>query len=174
MTEEVAEQAGERRRLRATDSLPDCVRLLPRIAFDEGSVLIAEGTPVDVLYFLAEGAVEILKGGVSVVEVSDHGAVLGEMSVLLNAPHTAEVRARGTVSVYVAENPALYLRENPDVMIYVARILALRLNALNRYLVDVKRQFADEGHHLAMVDEVLDTLMNKHPRQIDRRGRSGM
>lgn len=174
MTQEATEQAGERRRTRVTDSLPDGIRSLPRITFDDGAVLIAEGTPVDVLYFLAEGAVEILKGGVPVVDVADFGAVLGEMSVLLNAPHTAEVRAKGPVSVFVAEHPGDYLRSNPEVMLYVARILALRLNALNRYLVDVKRQFADEGHHLAMVDEVLDTLMNKHPRKIDRRGRSGM
>jgi hypothetical protein len=42
-------------------------------------------------------------------------------------------------------------------------LLARRLDALNKYLVDVKQQF--EGHdHIGMVDEVLDTLLHRQPR----------
>jgi hypothetical protein len=45
----------------------------------------------------------------------------------------------------------------------VARLLARRLDSLNKYLVDVKAQY--EGHdHLGMVDEVLEALMHRHPR----------
>jgi hypothetical protein len=41
-------------------------------------------------------------------------------------------------------------------------LVAGRLDALNKYLVDVKGQF--EGHeHLGMVDNVLETLMHRHP-----------
>lgn len=174
MNESDSERPRERRGARVTDAPPACIFSLPRMAFDDGAVLIEEGTPAGVLYFLAEGVVEISKGGVPIVEVGDRGAALGEMSVLLNAPHTAEVRAKGAVSAHVAEEPERYLGQHPEVAVYITRLLALRLNAVNRYLLDVKRQFADEGHHLAMIDEVLDTLMNKHPRQIDRRGRSGM
>ena len=31
---------------------------------------------------------------------------------------------------------------------------------MNSYLVDLKRQFADHGDHLSMVDEVLETLVH--------------
>jgi hypothetical protein len=40
--------------------------------------------------------------------------------------------------------------------------VARRLDAVNKYLVDVKGQF--EGHeHLGMIDNVLETLMHRHP-----------
>lgn len=142
---------------------------LPKRSLAGGDTLIKEGSESNALYFLASGTVEILKDGVRIAEVRESGAVFGEMSVLLNTPHTATVRALDTVAIHVADNPATFLREHPDVMFYVAEILARRLDALNRYLVDVKRQFGEQGDHLAMLDEVLDTLMNKHPRKIERR-----
>jgi CRP/FNR family cyclic AMP-dependent transcriptional regulator len=49
------------------------------------------------------------------------------------------------------------------VTLHICELLARRLDALNKYLVDVKQQF--EGHdHLGMVDQVLETLMHRHPR----------
>ena len=44
------------------------------------------------------------------------------------------------------------------------RLLARRLDSLNKYLVDVRHQFAGDGH-LGMVDDVLDTLMHRQPRK---------
>ena len=51
----------------------------------------------------------------------------------------------------------------------MARVLARRIDSLNRYLVNIKEQFKDRADHLGIVDEVLDSLMNKHPRDIPRR-----
>jgi hypothetical protein len=51
----------------------------------------------------------------------------------------------------------------------MAGILARRLDSLNRYLVDIKRQFEGRSDHLGIIDEVLDSLMHKHPRAIPRR-----
>ncbi len=145
------------------------IRALPQRSFAAGDTLVEENSETGALYFLASGRVEVLKDGVQIAEVRETGAVFGEMSVLLNTPHTATVRALDATEAYVAEDPVSYLRDHADVMFYVSEILARRLDALNRYLVDVKRQFGDEGDHLAMLDEVLDTLMNKHPRKIERR-----
>jgi len=65
---------------------------------------------------------------------------------------------------HVVDNPKIYLQENPAVCLHLCELIARRLDAVNKYLVDVKHQFA--GHdHLAMVDQVLDTLMNRQPRQ---------
>jgi CRP/FNR family transcriptional regulator, cyclic AMP receptor protein len=41
----------------------------------------------------------------------------------------------------------------------VARILSRRVQLVTGYLVDLKRQFADRDDHLAMVDEVLESLV---------------
>ncbi len=151
------------------DTILTSIGALPKRGFAAGDTLVEENSETGALYFLASGAVEVLKDGVQIAEVREVGAVFGEMSVLLDSPHTATVRALDATEVYVAENPQTFLRDHPDAMFYVAEILARRLNALNRYLVDVKRQFGEQDDHLAMLDEVLDTLMNKHPRKIERR-----
>ena len=44
------------------------------------------------LFVLAAGTVEVLRGDTRVALISDAGAVFGEMSILLNTPHTATVR----------------------------------------------------------------------------------
>ena len=96
--------------------------------------------------------------------VSESGAVFGDLAALLGVPHTAAVRAARASSFHVVTNPRDFLQENPPVCLHLCELLARRLDAVNKYLVDVKQQFA--GHdHLAMVDGVLDTLMHRQPRR---------
>jgi len=172
MSEDLDGAVSERRQGRVADTLPVCIAELPLRTLAEGAVLIQENTVSGALYFLARGTLDVRKDGVQLAEVSEVGEGLGEMSVLLRTVHTAAVIASTDVEVRVAEQPEIFLRENPEVALYVARILARRLNSLNRYLVDIKHQFSDMDDHLGMVDEVLGALMNKHPRDIDRRRRS--
>jgi CRP-like cAMP-binding protein len=89
------------------------------------------------------------------------------MSVLLGCPHTATVRALKPSRFAVIEHPREFLMSSPESSLEVATLLARRLDALSKYLVDVKRQY--EGHdHLGMVDEVLETLMHRQPRSPTR------
>lgn len=149
--------------------LPDEIEQLPIRKLSAGEVLIREGQELDQVFFLSSGAVEVLKGEVQIVRVTDRGAVFGEMSPLLKQHPTATVRALEDSEFRVAENPNEFLRSSPEVALYIAEILARRLDALNRYLVDVKDQFKDRQDHLGMLDELLDALMNRHPRKIERR-----
>ena len=150
-------------------SFQEVIGRLPVRQFAAGGVLIEQGSRADHLYFLIEGQVEVLKDTTVIAEVSEPGAVFGEMSILLDAVHTATVRARTPSSFRVAGASLAFLRDNPDVALYVAQILARRLDSLNRYLVDVKSQFKGFDDHMHMVDEVLDALMTKHPRRVERR-----
>jgi len=112
---------------------------------------------------LIEGEVEILRDSIRVATVSEPGSVFGEMAALLGTACTATVRALKPSTFAVVENPEEFLRISPEATLHVARMLAQRLDTLNRYLVDVKAQY--EGHdHLGMVDEVLETLMHRQPR----------
>lgn len=149
--------------------LPKEIQSLPIRRLAAGETLIREGDAVSEVYFLASGAVEVLKGEVQIVRVTDRGAVFGEMAPLLKQKPTATVRALENSEFHVAENPEAFLRSSPEVALYIAEILARRLDALNRYLVDVKEQFKDRQDHLGMLDELLDALMNRHPRKIERR-----
>lgn len=145
------------------------LNILPLEEYDAGHDIVVQGTPSKYLHFLESGRVEIFKDDVKITEVCDKGAVFGEMSVLLESPHTATVRTKEPSSFRVVEVTGEFLVEQPRLALYVAEILARRLDSLNRYLVDVKTQFKDFDDHVCMVDEVLDVLMTKHPRKIERR-----
>jgi len=131
--------------------------------FAPGEVILREGESTGCLYFLVSGAVEVLKNDVPVALSSQPGVVFGEMAVLLGTAHTATVRALRDCEFHVVENPREFLKSSPDWCLHVCELLARRLDSLNHYLVDVKRQF--EGNdHLAMVDEVLEALLHRQPR----------
>jgi CRP/FNR family transcriptional regulator, cyclic AMP receptor protein len=145
-------------------SILDLVRNRESRCFEAGELILKQGETTDRLYFLSEGSVEVLKDNVRLALASEPGAVFGELSVLLNIPHSATVRAAQRSSFYVVTQPLEFLKSSPPLCLHVCKLLAQRLDALNKYLVDVKTQFA--GHdHLGMVDEVLEALLHRTPKQ---------
>jgi CRP/FNR family transcriptional regulator, cyclic AMP receptor protein len=129
--------------------------------FAAGTILLSEGETSGQLYILAEGSVEVLRGDTQVAIVSEPGAVFGEMSVLLNRPHTATVRSTSPVGVFVFEDAASFLKSHPEIAFFLGKLLAERLNAATTYLVDLKRQFEGQGNHFGMVGEILETLIHQ-------------
>ncbi len=129
------------------------------LAKDE--VFLTEGEKSDRLYVLAEGAVEVFRGDVTIALVTEPGSVFGEMALLLGIPHTADVRAAAPSKVHVIENALEHLRGNPAMVLPIAQLLARRLRNSTTYLVDLKRQFEDHQDHFAMVDQVLESLINQ-------------
>ena len=131
--------------------------------FAAGETILEQGDRTGLLYVLIEGAVEVTKDNVAVATASEPGAVFGDLAALLGVPHTAAVRAVSPSRFHVVTDPRVFLQENPPLCLHLCELLARRLDSVNKYLVDVKQQFA--GHdHLAMVDGVLDTLMHRPPR----------
>ena len=131
-----------------TPSIADFCADLPIATFDAGDALMVEGETSGRLYVLIDGAVEISKGGFQINLVSDRGAILGEMSVLLDTPHTATVRAVTACSAYESKGGESFLKGRPEATYMLAQILAQRLQGVTGYLVDLKRQFKDESNHL--------------------------
>ncbi len=136
---------------------------LPVRTFAQGLPVIEQGAACGEMLILLEGEVEVLRDDVRVAKAAEPGAVFGEMSVLLNTPYTATVRTLKPSRFAVVVNPKEFLASSPEASLHVARLLAKRIDALNSYLIDVKRQY--EGHdHLGMVDDVLETLMHRQPK----------
>ena len=136
---------------------------LPRRDFAVGETIIEEGSTTGMLFFLISGEVEIYKDEVRLASTSEPGSVFGEMSALLGTSHRASVRVVEPSSFYVVEDGRQFLQNHPVVSMHVSELLARRLDALNKYLVDVRQQF--DGHdHLSMVDEVLEVLMHRQRR----------
>lgn len=132
-----------------------------RKVLDTGTVLLTEGSTSGQLYVLSEGSVEVLRGDTQVAVIGEPGAVFGEMSVLLNRPHTATVRALSPVGVLVFDDAASFLKSHPDIAFLLCTLLAERLNAATTYLADLMRQFEGQRNHLGMVGEILETLIHQ-------------
>lgn len=131
-----------------------------------GTEVLHEGGRTGHLYVLIEGRLEVIKADAVVAVITEPGAVMGEMSVLLDTAHTATVRAAQDATIYEIDDAAAFLRKQPAVAILIARMLAQRLNAANTYLADLKHQYADHGTHLAMVGEVLQSMINLPPSEV--------
>ena len=133
---------------------------------DAGALVLTEGGTTGHLYVLIEGRLEVIKGDTVVATVAEPGAVLGEMSVLLGEPHTATVRAASDSIIYEVDDAAAFLNEQPAVALLIARLLAQRLNVATTYLADIMHQYAGHGDHLAMVGEILQSMINLPPIKI--------
>jgi CRP-like cAMP-binding protein len=131
-----------------------------------GTIIIHEGGTTGHLYVLIEGRLEVIKGDTVVASIAEPGAVVGEMSVLLDQPHTATVRAAMASTVYEFSDAASFLRDKPAVALLIARLLAQRLNVATTYLADIMHQYAGRGDHLAMVGEILQSMINLPPIQV--------
>ena len=111
----------------------------PIATYQAGETVLAAASTSGRLLILRKGAVAVLRDDVEIATVTDPGAVFGELSVLLDQPHTADVRALETSQFYVADAATL-LRVDPIALIYVATVLARRLDYANRALIELKRQ----------------------------------
>jgi CRP-like cAMP-binding protein len=128
-----------------------------------GTRVIHEGASTGHLYVLIEGRLEVLKGDTVVAIIGEPGAVVGEMSVLLDQPHTATVRAASESTIYEFSNAGSVLGEQPALALLIAKLLAQRLNVATTYLADIMHQYAGHGDHLAMVGQILQSMINLPP-----------
>jgi len=139
----------------------DTCRGLPETRFEPGANLLTEGDTSGKLYILIDGEIQVLRGDIEVAVIAEPGAVFGEMSILLDVPHTATVRAVRPSRVYMVEDAKSFLRSAPEILTHIGALLATRLQVATSYLADLKRQFAEQRDHLGMVDEVLESLLHQ-------------
>jgi CRP/FNR family transcriptional regulator, cyclic AMP receptor protein len=132
---------------------------LPHHTVEQGEVVLADGDTAPALSVLLSGALHIEKAGVMIATVTEPGACVGEMSLLLGVPATADVVAiERSVLATIADAPAR-LDADPALALALARLLAARLQVMTTYLADLKHQYADHEGGLGMVDVVLGSLM---------------
>jgi CRP/FNR family cyclic AMP-dependent transcriptional regulator len=126
---------------------------LPVATYQVGETVLSAGTTSGRLLVLKTGAVEVMKDGMQIAEVSEPGAVFGELSMLLDQPHAADVRALEVTEFHVADAASL-LTDDPATLLYVTVLLARRLST-NRALIEVKRQI-QAGQPRSMVSRTVE------------------
>jgi CRP/FNR family transcriptional regulator, cyclic AMP receptor protein len=131
------------------------IAALPVASYEAGDTVFAEGTKTGRLLILKSGAVGIYKGDVEFAQVAEAGAVFGELSALLDAPHSADVRALEPAEFYAAD--ATTLLRDPTALLYVTMVLARRIDAANQGLLQLKIML-EAGEPRGLIDKTLDGI----------------
>lgn len=139
-------------------SVLNLCRDYPERQLAEGETLIEEGVRSNRLYVLKTGSFQVVRAGVSVSIISQPGAVLGEISAVLECAPSATLVACEPSWVHVIDDASTVVRSRAELTLAVAQVLARRLSAVTGYLVDIKRQYAGTNTHLALMDRVLAEL----------------
>jgi CRP/FNR family transcriptional regulator, cyclic AMP receptor protein len=124
--------------------------------YGAGETVLAEGTKTGRLLILKKGAVSIVKNGSEIARVTEPGAVFGELSALLDQPHTADVRTLETSEFRVADAATL-LGQDPAALLYVTMILARRLDGANQAFLELKNQI-EAGEPPGLIDATLGKI----------------
>lgn len=133
---------------------------LPQHSFAAGEVVVREGGPAGGIWILVSGALQVRKGGELVNAVNRPGAMIGEISVLLNKAYGATVEATAPSVLRYAADGRAFLASDPDITRLVAVGLAERLDFVTSYLSDLKHQYGD-APGLAMVSDVIKQLAQR-------------
>jgi CRP/FNR family transcriptional regulator, cyclic AMP receptor protein len=128
----------------------------PIATYQAGETVFTAASTSGRLLILRNGAVAVLKEGVEIATVTEPGAVFGELSVLLDQPHMADVRALEASQFYVADAATL-LRVDPIALLYIATVLARRLDDANRALIDVRRQI-EAGQPRSVIQQTVEKM----------------
>lgn len=127
--------------------------------FKSGTILIEEGGEGRKLYVLVSGQVEVLRKDTQVSYIEEPGSLFGEMSVLLDMPYSATVKALSDVKAYVIGDPIQFLGSQSEIALDLAALLARRLYYTTSYLVDLQQQAAGRREDLDVVDKILAQLV---------------
>lgn len=112
----------------------------PLRTLESGELLIEAGEAGGELYVLETGRLSVIRDGVEIAVLTEPGALIGEMSVLLGEDHSATVKALETTEVRVIEQAVAFLERTPLVAMAVATMVCERLNRTSALLVEMKKQ----------------------------------
>lgn len=120
--------------------------------FPAGSVVLEQGTQTGKLIVLKDGELEVTRDGRFISSTRSPGAIFGEMSLLLEKPHTATVSAVTDVECYVIEDALKVLETHPSWTLQIARLLAQRVNNTTQQLMEARpgRDEEDDDDRLIM------------------------
>ena len=111
-----------------------------RISFSQGEAIFTEGEPGNkTMYLIEKGRVEVLKGDAVVARLGV-GEPIGEMSLLLDEPRSATVRALNSVEALeiTGENFGEILTKRPGIGRTIMKALAQRLKNTTKALSEAQ------------------------------------
>ncbi|KPK90656.1 MAG: hypothetical protein AMJ88_15690 [Anaerolineae bacterium SM23_ 63] len=138
------------------DDLESLGTALVREDFDQGDVILRQGTRAQAMYFIARGEVDVLRkqgeGPVQRLATLEPGDTFGESELIHRQPRIATVRANQPTSVYRWDRSAMsnFMKAHPKAL------TSLRFSAKSRLLASQLR------FRWLAEDEVIYGLSRKH------------
>jgi CRP-like cAMP-binding protein len=142
------------------DTFEKMLTVLPVAAYRADQPILSQSTKTGKLLILKKGAVVVIKDAVELATVNEPGAVFGEVSALLDQPHTADIRTVEDSEFYVAD-AALSIK-HPVILLHVAKVLARRIVEANQTLLELNNHVEAGAPHSAMTDAVKKTQEALH------------
>jgi CRP/FNR family transcriptional regulator, cyclic AMP receptor protein len=129
---------------------------LPLASYGAGEIVFTQGTRSGQLLILKRGVVSIVKDGTEIAKVAEPGVVFGELSALLDQPHTADVRTLDASEFHVADATALFMQD-PVAILYIATVLARRLDDANQAFLELRNQL-QAGQPPSLIDKTVERI----------------
>jgi CRP/FNR family cyclic AMP-dependent transcriptional regulator len=138
------------------NSAPDEILAnLPLTTYRAGETVLTAGSRSGRLLILKAGAVVILKDSMEIARVEEPGAVFGELSALLDQPHTADVRTLQDSQFYIAD--ATLPGKDPVLLLHIAIILAQRIVSAIANLLELRKQIR-AGQSPSVLSKMLEKI----------------
>ncbi|MEQ1768290.1 MAG: cyclic nucleotide-binding domain-containing protein [Devosia sp.] len=127
--------------------------------------LLTAGEQSGELYILESGRLSVVRDGVAIASITEPGALIGEMSVLLNIEHSATVRAETEAVVRVIDDPIGFMERSPLVALHVATLACARLNTTSALLVELKREAEGQSKQQGLLSRIFASMVVSEPRR---------
>ena len=129
----------------------------PQRSLKPGEPLIEAGEAGGELYVLVSGKLAVSRDGFEIARITEPGALVGEMSVVLGLDHSATVTAKTPVEVRVMEDGIRWLESTPLAAMHVATLACERLNATSAVLVDLRKE-AEGGKESGFLERLFGAV----------------
>ena len=112
-----------------------------KVKFPAGTTIVKEGDKGGPFYILLEGKCEVLKRDFPMTTLGKNGIIFGEMSMLLDIPRTATVRAFSDVEaievdISLDDMLSHYPKTTKSIMRTLAKRVVHQTDVLYGYIVD--------------------------------------
>ena len=107
----------------------DICKIMKKEHFKEGEIIFEDESAGNKLYLLYKGKVQVLKEN-KVLRELDKGSCFGEISLLLNQPHTATIKASTKVSLYTLSSDKFFKNMDKNILDFLIHKISLQDNFL--------------------------------------------
>lgn len=110
--------------------------------YEDKDVIIRENN-TDIDFFkLIRGGVYVVKGGRKIAEIVEPGEYFGEMAAITGEPRSASIISKGRSSIkrFPGDKLSEVIEKHPEVAKHLFTVLAARLNATDKRLVNMIKQ----------------------------------